>query len=188
MLEVTDRTRDPGARREAAVFLAGSAGVAGALVLAYFTLPLRSLTEAGPLLRLVGGLVAVALLLAWQVRQILRSAYPRARAAGGLLVSVPLFLLVCSTSYFLLGQADPESWSESLSRLDALYFSLTVFATVGFGDITAVSAAARVATSLQMVGGLVLVGVIARVVVGAMQEGVRRRERDRGRDQGPDRD
>jgi hypothetical protein len=97
---------------------------------------------------------------------------------GALAVSVPLFLIVFATTYYLMAQSDPAGWSEPLSRLDALYFTLTVFATVGFGDIVATSAGARVAVTTQMACGLLLVGLIARVVVGAMQEGVRRRATD----------
>ena len=66
-----------------------------------------------------------------------------------------------------------------MTRLDSMYFTVTVFATVGFGDITAVSQGARAVTTVQMMGGLVLVGLIARVIVGAVQVG--RSRRDDGR-------
>ena len=55
-----------------------------------------------------------------------------------------------------------------------MYFTVTVFATVGFGDITAVTETARGVVIVQMLLGLVLVGVIARVIFGAVQEGRRR--------------
>jgi hypothetical protein len=51
-----------------------------------------------------------------------------------------------------------------------LYFTVTVFATVGFGDIVGVSQTARTVSMIQMVAGLVLVGLIARVMLGAVQE------------------
>ena len=54
-----------------------------------------------------------------------------------------------------------------MTRFDALYFTMTTFAPVGFGDITPVSVPARFVTLLQMIGGLILVGVVARVLISA---------------------
>jgi voltage-gated potassium channel len=168
-------------RRQAARSVLRSLLVATAAFVAYFTVPMQVTSDLGPLIRLVVGLVVVTVLLTWQVLAIVRSPFPRARAVGALAVSVPLFLLVFATTYYLMAQAAPAAWNEPLSRLDALYFTVTVFATVGFGDIAAVSAPARAVVTVQMAGGLILVGLIARVVVGAMQEGVRRRaEEGRG--------
>ena len=42
------------------------------------------------------------------------------------------------------------SFTEPLTRADALYFTVTVFSTVGFGDITAKSETARVVLIVQM--------------------------------------
>jgi hypothetical protein len=52
---------------------------------------------------------------------------------------------------------------------------MTTFATVDFGDITAVSLPARFETLLQMIGGVILVGVVARVLIsdGRLREGRR---------------
>ncbi|HEX6247129.1 MAG TPA: potassium channel family protein [Nocardioidaceae bacterium] len=163
-------------RRVAGLALARSLFIAAAIVVGYFVLPMTGSLALSGLLVLVGGLTAIAALIAWQIREILRSHYPAVRAIGALVVSVPSFLVVFSTIYYLMESSDPGSWSEPLTRLDALYYTVTVFATVGFGDITALSQGARAVTTLQMIVGLALVGVIARVVVGAVQESRRRRE------------
>jgi voltage-gated potassium channel len=55
-----------------------------------------------------------------------------------------------------------------LSRTDALYFTITVFATVGFGDIAPRSDLARILTMLQMIMDLVAVGLIAKILFGAV--------------------
>jgi hypothetical protein len=67
--------------------------------------------------------------------------------------------------------AEPQAFSEPLSRTDALYFTITVFSTVGFGDIVPVTDGARVATMVQMVGDLLVVGLVLRVMLGAVKAG-----------------
>jgi hypothetical protein len=55
-----------------------------------------------------------------------------------------------------------------------LYFAVTVFSTVGFGDIAAKSEAARVVLIFQMLGDLALLGAGARVLLGAVRRGQER--------------
>jgi hypothetical protein len=52
--------------------------------------------------------------------------------------------------YVSMAHANPVSFSEQLSRTAGLYFTITVLSTVGFGDITARTDAARLIVSLQM--------------------------------------
>lgn len=144
-----------------------------AICVAYFALPMSDFSWAG-ITTLILGLIGLVALLVWQIRAIVHSPYPLARAIEALAVSVPLFLAIFASTYYLMGQAEPSSWSEPLSRLDAAYFAVTIFATVGFGDITAVSDTARAVTTLQMIADVILVGLAARVVVGAVKEGLRR--------------
>ena len=161
-------------RRGAIRSLLGAVLLGLAVTVAYFVLPFSSPLTGATVLWLVLGLVAIGGLIVWQVRAVARSPYPRARAVGGLVVSLPLFLALFSTTYFFMGRAEPGNWSEPMSRLDAAYFTVTVFATVGFGDITPVTPAARAVTTVQMLGDILLVGLVARVFVVAMQEGLRR--------------
>jgi voltage-gated potassium channel len=73
----------------------------------------------------------------------------------------------------------PDSFTQTLSRTDGLYFTVTVFATVGFGDITPRSELARIITTTQMLFGLVIFGLIVRTLLGAVQVATRRRESGR---------
>lgn len=145
------------------------------LVVLYFALPITDQLVTPTGLLLVGGLVGLTVLLAWHLRSIVTSPYPRARAAAALTTTLTVFLVLFSTVYFAMSRSDPDSFSEPLSRLDAAYFTITVFATVGFGDIVAGSAAARAVLTVQMLGDVVLVGVVARLVIGAMRRGLERR-------------
>jgi voltage-gated potassium channel len=174
-----DRPRlPPHVRRRAARALLSSATVSTAVVTGYFVLPLSSAFTTATVLVLVGGLSTVGLLLVWHLRSILRSPYPRVRAVAALATTLPVFLVVFATTYFVMSRTNAGQFSEPLSRLDSAYYTVTVFATVGFGDITPLTSAARVATMLQMIGDVVLVGLVVHVIVGAVRLGLRRQESD----------
>ena len=148
----------------------------GVLVL-YFVLPLDREFTSRTLVSLVLGLVGVGLLVAWQVRAILRAQAPALRAVEALALSLPLFLVLFALVYVILAGSDPQAFSEPLNRTDALYFVVTVFATVGFGDIAPVSEVARVVTTVQMVCDLLLIGLVLKVFLAAVDRGRRRAER-----------
>jgi voltage-gated potassium channel len=136
---------------------------------AYYAAPLDR-----PLNRVSGLLFGAALLLfvvvvALQVRLILRSPWPRLQAIRTLAMGVPLLIVVFAASYCTVDTDQPGSFSEPLNKTDALYFTVTVFATVGFGDITPVTELARVLVTVQMIVGLLTVGLLAKVVFGAVQ-------------------
>jgi voltage-gated potassium channel len=146
---------------------------AGLLVL-YCVLPLDRAFSAGTLLALAGGVLAMGLLVAWQVRSILRAHHPALRAVEAIALSLPLFLLLFAATYVVLSGSDPRAFTEPLSRLDGIYFVTTVFATVGFGDISPVSNVARVLVTVQMIGDLILIGLVLRVFLTAVEHGRRR--------------
>ncbi|MGO8982823.1 MAG: potassium channel family protein, partial [Streptosporangiaceae bacterium] len=72
-----------------------------------------------------------------------------------------------------------------LTKTDALYFTVTVFSTVGFGDITPKSEAARVVLIVQMLGDIAILGAGARILLGAVRRGRQRRTETDGA-AGPD--
>lgn len=172
---MTDDRARPG-RHETLWAVARSIVVSAGLVLAYYLLPMDAPLNGGTVAGLVLGLLTVTALFLWQVRTIARSPHPELRAVQSLAAVFPLFVLLFATSYFLLERATPGSFTEPLTRTDALYFGLTVVSTVGFGDITARTETARVMTMIQMSGGILLVGIAARVVVRAVEAGRRRRD------------
>ena len=151
--------------------------VTGLLVL-YYLLPLDRAFQGRTALTLLAGLLGVGLLVAWQARAILRARHPALRAIESIALSLPLFLLLFAGVYVLLAGTDPGAFTEPLTRTDGLYFTVTVFSTVGFGDITPVTEVARVLTTLQMVGDLVLIGLVVRVFLTAVDRS-RRRAADR---------
>lgn len=140
-----------------------------ALVALYYGLPLDRTLTMSAVTWLALGLIAFAVLVAVQIRSILRSTHPALRAVEALGTAVPLFVLVFASAYLLLAAGQQQAFTEPLTKTDALYFTMSVLSTVGFGDIAPRTEAARVVTTLQMAGNLIVVGVLARVVVGAVQ-------------------
>jgi voltage-gated potassium channel len=157
------------------------------LVVLYYRLPFTAVVDASTFVLLAAGLALFAAVITWQVRSILRSAYPALRAIEALGAAIPLFLLVFAAAYVKLADTQAEAFTEPLSRTDALYFTITVFATVGFGDITPVTDAARITTMVQMVGDLLVVGLVLRLMLGAVKQGRQRRAGAAGASDSPDR-
>ncbi|WP_329623631.1 ion channel [Streptomyces sp. NBC_01255] len=167
---------NPKGRRSAVLTTARAILSLAAVLAAYYLLPLDSAFTAGTVAVLAGGIVLVALLLAWQVHTIMRSARPGLRAIVAVASALPFFVLLFAATYYLLERSTPGSFSETMSRTDALYFAMTVFSTVGFGDITPRTELARLLTTAQMTANFLLIGVAARFLLGAVQEGRRLRE------------
>lgn len=146
-----------------------------AMVFAYYLLPVDRKLTGWTLAGLAGGLCLVVVMVAWQFRLIVRAPYPTLQGVEALALTVPLYLLIFANVYFLLEANVPGSFTEPLTRTDALYFVVTVFATVGFGDISPVTNAARLLVTSQMVGNLLLIGVALRVIVTAVRRGRQRK-------------
>ena len=128
----------------------------------YYLLPLAHPLRAGTARRLLIGLLVFAGVMAWQVKAITGSRYPGLRAAQAL----PFFLVLFASTYFLMGRASAANFTQPLTRTDALYFTVTVFTTVGFGDIMAKSETARVVLIIQMHADLALLGAGIRLLLG----------------------
>jgi Ion channel len=145
------------------------------LVAIYYLLPLDTTSIRVAVGMLAFGLVALVGLVAFQVRSIIRAGHPALRAVGALATSVPLFLLLFAATYFVMSGISEANFNEPLTRTDALYFTVTVFTTVGFGDIVATTEGARVVVMGQMVAGIVIIGLGARIIVDAVKRGQRRK-------------
>ena len=153
-----------------------AAGSAAVLLAIYDVLPLDHSTPWVAVMMLVIGLAALIGLIAFQVRAISGSRYPGLRALEALAFTIPLFLLLFASTYLVTAAISAHSFSQPMNHTNALYFTVTVFATVGFGDITATTAAARLVVTGQMLIDLVILGVGARVILGAVSRGRQRRE------------
>jgi len=142
--------------------------VVGLLAL-YYLLPLDHESSWAAITTLVIGLVALVGLVIFHVRSILVSAHPGIRGAEALVSSISWFLVLFASTYFVLERLSPGNFSEHLTRSDSLYFTVTVFSTVGFGDITPKTELARLLVTGQIVADLLIVGIAIKVIVGAVR-------------------
>jgi voltage-gated potassium channel len=143
------------------------------LLFIYYLVPFDDLRSGQTFLRLVLGIVAFAVVLAWQLRRVTRAQFPVLRAVHALAVTIPLFLVVFAAVYLSLAHGSEAPFSEALDHTGALYLTITIFSTVGFGDITPESALARIIVSIQMLLDLVVLGVVVRLLTTAAKTGNR---------------
>jgi voltage-gated potassium channel len=120
------------------------------------------------------GTALFAAVLAWQARQIVGAELPELRAVQALGVVIPLFLVLFAAFYLSLSNASPHTFSQQLDHTRAIYFTITVFSTVGFGDITPQTDLARIVVSIQMLLDLVIIGAVVRMLLNAAQAGLAR--------------
>jgi voltage-gated potassium channel len=166
-------------RRLLLLFLLRATLSATLLVVLYYVLPMTGKIDTAAGLGLALGLLGLAAILAFQIRAIASSEYPLLRAIEAMAIAVPLLLLLFATTYFLMNHAESGSFSQTLSRTGALYFTMTVFSTVGFGDIVPKTDSARIVTMVQMLVDLLVIGLVARLIVSAVQRGLQRRSDNR---------
>jgi len=145
------------------------------IVVVYYEEPFERLKQATPLATLAIYLLIVAAVVALQAWRIIHSDTPVLRAAQALALIVPLFLFMFASVYLSMSLATPTTFSQALDHTRALYFTVTTFSTVGFGDITPRTDPARILVSFQMLLDMVVVGVIVKVLLGAAKTGLERR-------------
>lgn len=138
--------------------------VTASVCLLYVVAPLDEDPDGAVVAQLALALLVVAVVMALQIVSVARSPYPRLRALEAVAVSLPLLLLVFAAAYVVIDHSDQASFTEPLNRIDSIYFTMTVFSTVGFGDIAAKSDVARVLVTIQMLADLVLIGASAKVL------------------------
>jgi voltage-gated potassium channel len=137
----------------------------------YYLVPFTDRTSAGSLVRLALGIAAFVVVLAWQLHRITHADLPGLRAVQALAIIIPLFLVIFAVLYLSLSQASSTHFSEPLNHTGALYLAITVFSTVGFGDITPKGDLARIVVSIQMILDLVVIGAVVRLITTAAKTG-----------------
>jgi voltage-gated potassium channel len=160
----------PQRRRHVTLGLLRGLAVTIALTLVYYVLPLDRLADTPLWTVVVTVLVVLAAVTFYQVRAVLLAAAPGIRAIQALAVIVPIFLLLFAATYFVASEANPDTFNVSeLTRTDALYFTVSTFASVGFGDIVATTESSRALVTVQMILNLIVLGAVVRILISAVQ-------------------
>jgi voltage-gated potassium channel len=168
----------PARRRAASAAALRTVAVLAGLLLLYAVFPVGGFNDDNPTgawIRLMAVVVVFLLVLGLQVHIVLDARAPQIRAVEAVIECVVAFNVLFALLYLSMAGADQTSFSEPLNRVDALYFTGSTFATVGFGDITPTTDLARSVVTIQILGGLGVVVMIAKVVFYAAKEGTRRR-------------
>jgi hypothetical protein len=151
-------------RRLIARTVATSTVVMAAILTAYYVVPWNG----GPVdvvsFRILVVLAALVIIFALSYRYVTQSEYPMLTVFHALAAVVGFALVSFASIYNLLSMDDAATFSEPLSRTDALYFSLTTMTTIGYGDIHAKTGGARIVVMIQMVVDVVVVGVAVRAL------------------------
>jgi ACR3 family arsenite efflux pump ArsB len=160
------------------------------LVTAYYLIPIPHhgprrggvIFELGTMVRLSVAFAIFVAVLTIEIGAITRARHPMLRAGVAMAVVLPLFLLFFAWMYVNMSNSTWDTFHTAMDKTTALYFTVTIFSTVGFGDITPHTDLARLATTIQMIADLAVVAVVVRLILGAASRSTA--ERQAGTDPG----
>jgi voltage-gated potassium channel len=164
---------DPEERRRAVIVCAATVVLSWAFIFgAYFALPIGRESGLRALIRLGTDIALVSAVVFWQLRRISQALLPELRSIEGLGVIIAVFLVAFSSTYLAMSHQTATTFTMNLDHIKALYFTITVFSTVGFGDITPRTDVARLVVAGQMLLDLVLIGAVVRIIFSAARNRV----------------
>lgn len=150
-----------------AVVLRNLATLAVVLVV-YFAAPVGELPSAWAVVLSVLGLIAgcavLGALIVGQIRRHLRAGHDESVRLQSLLTLVYVSIVLFALGYFALERAADRQFADLDTKVDALYFTMSTLATVGFGDVHATGQIARALVTVQMVFNLVFIGALVSVL------------------------
>jgi hypothetical protein len=148
-------------------------GIVALTLLMYWLVPVEGAT--GSRAASLAAAVGIAVILAVFVRQLTRiskSAYPIEAALEAVGLVFGMFICLFAMLYVSISVGDPDAFSEVITKAGGIYFTVTVLATVGFGDITPATDTARLIVTLQMVIGMTLIGAAIKAFSFSAKAGV----------------
>ncbi|MFD3505925.1 potassium channel family protein [Nocardia sp. NPDC058666] len=110
------------------------------------------------------GVVGLGWLVWRRIEQFLREPATAGGRIDGVLLILCIVVVVFALFYFRLQQLRPEQFTGLETRTDALYYTLVTLATIGYGDVHAIGQTARIATMVQIVFDLVVLGTLLTII------------------------
>jgi voltage-gated potassium channel len=161
------------------VWVALVVAYAALMLMAYFRLPAAtlSITDVGVAVALVLAALGVLLwLFVRQIRRVPTADAPMVQSISALVVVFVPFLLLFSYIYLSLAARGEGQMVGLKTHLDALYFTVTMLTTVGFGDISPSGQVARAVATTQMLVNVIFLGFLVRVAFQVAQNARRSRQ------------
>jgi hypothetical protein len=140
-----------------------------AVFVVYALVPATRKTTPAAVIVFVLAMCAFAVLVAFEIRSVLRATYPALRAVEAIGLIFPIFIVVFAITYLRMSQTSGNTFSEHLDHISSLYFTVVAFATVGFGDIVPRTDGARLVVMVQIILDLIFIGLVARLLFGAVR-------------------
>ncbi len=125
-----------------------------------------------PIVVFVVGLAFYTWVFRRQMKRIKNSRFPALSAIEALILIAVAFLAFFAAIYVMMSADNRQAFTEPLDHFTAFYFALTVLATVGFGDITPSTSAARLACMIQMGIDIGFIAVMLKVVSSTAQKAI----------------
>lgn len=134
------------------------------LLLAYYAVPVSWNSTTGAiaigLALTITGLIILASTMILELRHVRRGTEGHSdRVVAMMLV---LLIMTFSMAFYLVNLSAPDQVSGLRTRTDALYFTLSTMATVGYGDVHATGQVARAMVCALIVFSAVVVGSLVR--------------------------
>ncbi|HEX4176168.1 MAG TPA: potassium channel family protein [Acidimicrobiales bacterium] len=161
------RLADLDKRQRRWALVRSGATIAAALALllgALYVLPFDHFSSERSVVRLGVVIALVVAVFILQVRRISQAELPELRAVEALGIVIGVFLVGFSIVYLSMSRNNIHTFTQPLDPTRALYFTISVFSTVGFGDITPRTDYARLVVSAQMLLDLAIIGVVVRMI------------------------
>lgn len=134
------------------------------LLVAYYAFPVRLDDHLGVIVLnfvlTLAGLVVIGWMMVAELGHLRRG--EQGLSAPALAMLIVLLVMAFSLTFFLLELASPGQFEDLRTRTDALYFTLTTMATVGYGDIHAEGQAARALVAAVIAFDVVVVASLLR--------------------------
>jgi hypothetical protein len=165
-----DGSRPPVAPGDVLRTLLRVAATMTAVFVAYALVPATRHTTTATVVVFVLALGAFAVLIGFEIRSVLRATHPALRAIEVIAVIFPIFVVAFSIIYLKMSQSSDHTFNQPLDHISSLYFTVVSFGTVGFGDIVPTTDGARLVVMVQIILDLIFIGLVARLLLGAVQQ------------------